>query len=404
MKNNIKKIGIFIIVGIMICCNSQNKKEKIESESNQVLNSNQTETQIEMKILSEFATKNNYKAISKEDFAKRCLDFFGLNIEKLSATGYSNINDNSDYRLSIEKQFLRTFSESLFYDPSIDGKVTNEQALATLNNDENGMGKTFLAYNKLLFNDDISTLSYFINNPEIIEVVIDFDYEKNPNFIGIAISEAEKAKLYTDDFNYHFLFYNNREKGFKRDLINKIYQKHNSSFKEMNNNFVDLVYNFSENFKKVPVSQSIKDECVIYIINLLIEFDKKNEANIAGITDELAYVQLSNFLKTDNDFINRIKGNNFFGVNKIKELIESFVVLNNTKTGNPNNTDDITYIINDNDGFTNLRSDKSVNSEILQRINTGSQIEVLDSNGDWWYVQTNEGKKGYVSKSKITEE
>lgn len=58
----------------------------------------------------------------------------------------------------------------------------------------------------------------------------------------------------------------------------------------------------------------------------------------------------------------------------------------------------------DPDGYTNLRKEKNTSSEILQKIVTGSQIEVLDNSGDWWLVQTKEGKKGYVYKTKIKAE
>lgn len=60
--------------------------------------------------------------------------------------------------------------------------------------------------------------------------------------------------------------------------------------------------------------------------------------------------------------------------------------------------------IKDNDGFTNLRKAKSSSSEILQKIKTGEKIEVLDNNGDWYLVRTNEGNMGYVHKSKIVSE
>lgn len=59
------------------------------------------------------------------------------------------------------------------------------------------------------------------------------------------------------------------------------------------------------------------------------------------------------------------------------------------------------YYIHDPDGFTNLRKDKSTSSQVLQKINTGEKIEVLDQNGDWWLVVSKEGKKGYVHKSRI---
>ncbi|MGE8552816.1 MAG: SH3 domain-containing protein [Chryseobacterium jejuense] len=59
------------------------------------------------------------------------------------------------------------------------------------------------------------------------------------------------------------------------------------------------------------------------------------------------------------------------------------------------------YYIQDTDGYTNLRKDKNASSQILQKINTGEQIEVLDQSEDWWLVVSKEGKKGYVHKSRI---
>lgn len=59
------------------------------------------------------------------------------------------------------------------------------------------------------------------------------------------------------------------------------------------------------------------------------------------------------------------------------------------------------YYIQYADGYTNLRKDKNTTSQILQKINTGEKIEVLDQSGDWWLVVSKEGKKGYVHKSRI---
>ncbi|MGI9650138.1 SH3 domain-containing protein [Chryseobacterium sp. RLHN22] len=57
--------------------------------------------------------------------------------------------------------------------------------------------------------------------------------------------------------------------------------------------------------------------------------------------------------------------------------------------------------IQDPDGFTNLRKDKTPTSEILQKIKSGEHIEVLDNSGDWFLVKTKEGREGYVHKSRI---
>lgn len=62
------------------------------------------------------------------------------------------------------------------------------------------------------------------------------------------------------------------------------------------------------------------------------------------------------------------------------------------------------YIIQDPDGYTNLRKGKNTASEILQKIKTGEEINVLDKSNDWWYIQTKSGNKGYVYKTKIKSE
>ncbi len=57
--------------------------------------------------------------------------------------------------------------------------------------------------------------------------------------------------------------------------------------------------------------------------------------------------------------------------------------------------------IQDPDGYTNLRKDKDKSSEIIEKIKSGSHIQVLDNSGDWFLVKTKEGKQGYVHKSRV---
>ncbi|KPH14197.1 SH3 domain-containing protein [Chryseobacterium sp. ERMR1:04] len=57
--------------------------------------------------------------------------------------------------------------------------------------------------------------------------------------------------------------------------------------------------------------------------------------------------------------------------------------------------------IEDSDGYTNLRKDKNASSEVLQKIKSGEHINILDNSGDWFLVETKEGKQGYVHKSRV---
>ncbi|QDP85773.1 SH3 domain-containing protein [Chryseobacterium sp. SNU WT5] len=59
------------------------------------------------------------------------------------------------------------------------------------------------------------------------------------------------------------------------------------------------------------------------------------------------------------------------------------------------------YFIQDPDGYTNLRKDKLATSEVLQKVKSGENIEVIDNSGDWFLVKTKEGKEGYIHKSRI---
>ncbi|WP_345954436.1 SH3 domain-containing protein [Mucilaginibacter sp. PAMB04168] len=58
-------------------------------------------------------------------------------------------------------------------------------------------------------------------------------------------------------------------------------------------------------------------------------------------------------------------------------------------------------IIQDNDGFTNLREYKSKTSNIIRRIQNAEHIKVLDNTGEWWQVETVSGQKGYVFWTRI---
>lgn len=60
--------------------------------------------------------------------------------------------------------------------------------------------------------------------------------------------------------------------------------------------------------------------------------------------------------------------------------------------------------IKDTNGYSNLRSENSKTSTIIQKIPSGEHIEVLDNTGEWWLIKTTGGNKGYVYKTKIVEE
>ena len=53
------------------------------------------------------------------------------------------------------------------------------------------------------------------------------------------------------------------------------------------------------------------------------------------------------------------------------------------------------------DGYTNLRKEKSTTSTVLEKVETGQIVEVIEKSGDWYLVKTKAGNEGYVFRTKI---
>ncbi|MBE8723881.1 SH3 domain-containing protein [Flavobacterium hungaricum] len=185
-------------------------------------------------------------------------------------------------------------------------------------------------------------------------------------------------------------------------------------------------------FDETPLPEDFDIKNLSYLINNETFFDLKYYTNSAWlqyfITKYKIDVTLLNDLMSQaikQEDYNAVKTliNNHYAVSKIDLEISSEVKQESENKIQENKTDGYeSYIvsnskideiinllhkkfnsnkISDPDGFTNLRKEKNTSSEILQKIIAGNKIEILDNSGDWWLVQTKEGKKGYVFKTKI---
>ena len=61
----------------------------------------------------------------------------------------------------------------------------------------------------------------------------------------------------------------------------------------------------------------------------------------------------------------------------------------------------LTAVIDDPDGFTNLRSQKSASSQVVARVDQGEPFYTYTQDGNWWQVMTRDGKVGYMHVSRI---
>ncbi|PWW28053.1 SH3 domain-containing protein, partial [Chryseobacterium sp. AG844] len=85
---------------------------------------------------------------------------------------------------------------------------------------------------------------------------------------------------------------------------------------------------------------------------------------------------IESYLNKNPTYKSNLEKNKFYDLPTLKDYVKYIY----QKESNTN------FIIQDSDGFTNLRKEKNSSSQILEKINTGEEVEVLDQNGDWWLV------------------
>ena len=62
--------------------------------------------------------------------------------------------------------------------------------------------------------------------------------------------------------------------------------------------------------------------------------------------------------------------------------------------------EEIYGVINDPDGYTNVREDKSSKSEIVFKVYKNKRFKIIDNSGNWWLIEYN-GQQGYMYKNRI---
>jgi uncharacterized protein YgiM (DUF1202 family) len=67
----------------------------------------------------------------------------------------------------------------------------------------------------------------------------------------------------------------------------------------------------------------------------------------------------------------------------------------------PGDVFSLTAIINDPDGYTNVRREKSAASDIVTKVKEGEKFYTYKQSGDWWQIKTRDGKVGYMHVSRI---
>lgn len=396
MNRNIKIILFCLFSLTIINCKSQSsvsKQKKVRTEYvNTILM--KKEDSMQSLILEEYAKSHDYKAPSYEVFKEKCLQLFGIRLHP-SAQVYSlDINEDIIYSVNEIGRFIYTGNESLFYQPALDHDPTMDEARKVLYTKENGIADMFLAYNKLLFNDNPSSLSYFYKHKNnAIDIVFDLNYENNDLLTQRAIEYAFQNGYIVNDVR-NVLFYNNPSRGYRKKLITMFY-KYAETSKERMETFENLVYAYYKHYKQINLKQEVKDECLVCLLDCLNKYDETHQDNILKVMDKKVYQHLSNFMLVDKELIQRMEKNNYYGSTALRDVAKAVLLLSST-------TDDFAdYYIEDPDGYTNVRMSGNSKAKIITQVKSGSFVDVIEKGGDWWKVKTDNGKVGYIHKSRI---
>ncbi len=396
MNRNIKIILFCLFSLTIINCKGQpsvSKQKKVKTEYvNTILM--KKEDSMQSLILEEYAKLHGYKAPSYEVFKEKCLQLFGIRLHPAAQVYSLDINEDIIYSVNEIGRFIYTGNESLFYQPALDHEPTMDEARKVLYTKENGIADMFLAYNKLFFNDNPSSLSYFYKHKDnAIDVVFDLDYENNDLLIQRAIEYACQNGYIVNDVR-NVLFYNNPSRGYRKKLITMFY-KYAETSKERMETFENLVYAYYKHYKQINLKQEVKDECLVCLLDCLNKYDETHQDNILKVMDKKVYQHLSNFMLVDKELIQRMEKNNYYGSTALRDVAKAVLLLSST-------TDDFAdYYIEDPDGYTNVRTSGSSKANIITQVKSGSFVDVIEKRGDWWKVKTDNGKVGYIHKSRI---
>lgn len=392
-KNRVNMIKLFfygICVAICISCNSQKSTDKKTDVNNKKMEEIEEINIKEVPPWDCFSEGEMNFSHSTED--EQTKEFINWSIRNLKSFGYK-IPDEKLFRQKVLEYFqldvekydvnLQALNRNLIpYIVIKSEKIISQEEIDSL---------TLVMFNKMIFYNDESAITYIKRNkPYIInDLVFEFGYSKNEDWIKFAV----KDDLW-------------KSKGGNLVLFNLLFGEYNIK----GGDYLELRKDMLENLIEMDAELSQLSGVAEDVLNRNDYKFKEDRKYIAGYLYtkclELKTPQndiVKSLIDKDSNWIDYFESNNFYNSQKLKtyildvylienkQIVKSNSVLNQVKTG----------IIKDPDGYTNLRKEKNTNSTILQKINSGDSIEVLDNSSDWFLVKTKEGKQGYVHKSRI---
>ena len=361
----------------------------------------------ESNILIGLLREKNYIKPGPISFRQRCLDYFGIDIKRAEIDYIECINGSTGcYDIFVKQEFISTIGEFVFYYPSDPEVQTVKRVNERLRRKDNQFTQQLVAYNKLIFNDDYSFNSFFLDNESVDylwEVVFKFDYEKNEILYVAALPYigVNEIGMLT---NRSLLLYNNKQRGYKKKLLNDLYLMKGVDAIERalvstNNNWwklkgLDYDLNYQIGAKR-PIDQSLLDKALIHLLKLRSHHQSDGTSLIES--ERSAYNYIIQFFDKDKDPEERLKLNNYYdmGLEVRPEEKRVVSITHNDLLVNH-------YVTQSADGYVNLRKAPGTQAEVISKLPNKTNLIKMKVDGNWYYVQLMDSDiKGFVHNSQL---
>ncbi|HHT2833732.1 hypothetical protein [Klebsiella aerogenes] len=349
----------------------------------------------EVNILSAFLKENKYTLPNAAEFRERCLDYFGVDIQNSTSNYISCFNGATGcYDIIIKQKLLTTFGESVFYAPELDETPTIAVVKKRLRRINNSLAHQFLAYNKLIFNDDTSVAGFFLQEPSetgvdyLWEIVFRFGYEKNEVLYTKELSNLIKQRISVES-NRMMLLYNNPQRGYKKKLLNdfyitfgkdaieKILNATHANWLDIQKNYYDMSFALQG---ANAVDQSAMDKALIHLLKIISHHNSVDLT--AQESERLAYSYLSDFIDKDKTLADRLENKNYYdmGIMLLPEEKRLISIEHNDLLLNY-------YVTQSKDGYINLRDAAGMKSRVTKKLSNHTLVVKKAVVDDWYFVQ-----------------
>ncbi|MCL1942121.1 MAG: SH3 domain-containing protein [Candidatus Azobacteroides sp.] len=356
-----------------------------------------------------------YKTPDEQLFKERVREYFGVDVTRATGNDMPMYIDGYDdpRPVVIDKRFVLLFKVPYEQEASLAGIASGRedyfQARATVD------------VNRIVFYDDpqavsdLITLSADYDGGYLVSLVLYYKYEKNNMLMNRAVRYLSDMSEDDPDIR-HILFYRFADKPEKQRFRREFVRKFLSYYKDDKQRFIlgdFLLYKNSagstmrtipNDLSEYPFTPDEKD----YYKCLLLE-----ECLAAYGNPYSAIGDVRSICCADPEFSQRIAQKHYYELPLLIALSNrtglvyphdypepSAIEFGNFPDELPDNT--LHGIINDPDGYVNIREGKSISSKVTGKIVDKEEFLYWENkNSDWWKVMTHNLVEGYVHKSRI---